>query len=181
MSEIDAGVRESYGDVRALLMHFRTRANVEDIEPALRTTLRKFEHQSGIRTELSMQGHGISLAPDLQLQVLHVVQEGLSNARKHSGAKCVWLDVQQQPQWRFEVRDNGQGFAQDDPLLDETHVGLQIMAERAQRIGAALEVISTPNHGTSVILTLPNDRATTDTSTKPVLGRAAANEKMMTV
>ena len=181
VSEIDAGVRESYGDVRALLMHFRTRANVEDIEPALRTTLRKFEHQSGIRTELSMQGHGISLAPDLQLQVLHVVQEGLSNARKHSGAKCVWLDVQQQPQWRFEVRDDGQGFAQDDPLLDETHVGLQIMAERAQRIGAALEVISTPNHGTSVILTLPNDRATTDTSTKPVLGRAAANEKMMTV
>ena len=181
VGEIDAGVRESYGDVRALLLHFRTRANAEDIEPALRTTLRKFEHQSGISAELSMQGHGVSIAPDLQLQVLHVVQEALSNARKHSDAKCVWLDVQQQPQWRFEVRDDGHGFAQDDPMLDETHVGLQIMAERAQRIGAVLEVISTPSHGTSVILTLPKDRAITDTSTNPVLGRTVPNEKMMTI
>ncbi len=179
VSEIDAGVRESYGDVRALLLHFRTRANVEDIEPALRTTLRKFEHQSGIRTELSMQGHGVSLAPDLQLQVLHVVQEALSNARKHSGAKCVWLDVQQQPQWRFEVRDDGQGFTQGSALLDETHVGLQIMAERAERIGATLEVFSTPNHGTSVILTLPADRAASDTATKSLLSSIVANQKVM--
>ena len=66
-------------------------------------------------------------------------------------------------------------------MLDETHVGLQIMAERAQRIGAVLEVISTPSHGTSVILTLPKDRAITDTSTNPVLGRTVPNEKMMTI
>lgn len=179
VSEIDEGVRESYDDVRALLMHFRTRANVEDIEPALRTTLRKFEHQSAIRTELSMQGHGVSLAPDLQLQVLHVVQETLSNVRKHSGATRVWLDVQQQPQWRFEVRDDGHGFAQDDPLLDETHMGLHIMAERAERIGATLEVFTTPNHGTSVILTLPADRATAATPTESSVLSFAPNEIVM--
>lgn len=157
-SEIDAGVRESYGDVRELLMHFRTRANEEDIEPALRTTLRKFEHQSGIHAELSMQGHSIPLAPDLQLQVLHVVQEALSNVRKHSGATRVWLDVQQQPQWRFEIRDDGKGFAHDDGHFDETHVGLRIMIERAKRVGATLEVFSTPHHGTSVVLVLPSER-----------------------
>lgn len=180
VSEIDEGVRESYGDVRALLMHFRTRANVEDIEPALRTTLRKFEHQSTIGTELSMQGHGISLAPDLQLQVLHVVQEALSNVRKHSGAARVWLDVQQQPQWRFEVRDDGHGFAQDDPLLNETHVGLHIMAERAERIGATLEVFSTPNHGTSVILTLPVDRVKAVTPSESSVSSFAPNEEVTT-
>ena len=53
LEEIDVGVRESYGDVRELLMHFRTRANAEDIEPALATTLRKFEHQSGIAATLA--------------------------------------------------------------------------------------------------------------------------------
>ncbi len=155
VGDIDEGVRESYSDVRELLLHFRTRANEEDIEPALQTTLRKFEHQSGIRTELSMQGHGIPLAPDMQLQVLHVVQESLSNVRKHSRATRVWLDVQQQPQWRFEVRDNGRGFDPGDDKLDETHVGLRIMAERAERIGGTLEVFSTPDHGSSVVLTLP--------------------------
>ena len=154
LEEIDTGVRESYGDVRELLMHFRTRASAEDIEPALATTLRKFEHQSGIQTELEIQGHGLPLPADVQIQVLHIVQEALSNVRKHAQASRVWLDVQQQPQWRFEVRDNGRGFDHDERQPDETHVGLGIMRERAQRIHARVDVLSTPGRGTSVVLTL---------------------------
>lgn len=155
LGEIDVGVRESYGDVRELLMHFRTRANAEDIEPALMTTLRKFEHQTGLKTTLQMQGHGLPLAPDTQIQVLHIVQEALSNIRKHARAGHVWLDVQQQPQWRLEVRDDGLGFASEGEPPDETHVGLRIMTERAERLGARFEVLSTPGRGTSIVLTLP--------------------------
>lgn len=155
LEEIDAGVRESYGDVRELLLHFRTRTNTEDIEPALATTLQKFEHQSGIKTALTIQGQGLPLAPDVQIQVLHIVQEALSNIRKHAHASQAWLDVQQQPTWRFEVRDDGIGFNPDTDQHDETHVGLRIMTERAQRIGAQIEVISTPSRGSSVIVTLP--------------------------
>ena len=155
VGEIDAGVRECYGDVRELLLHFRTRSTGEDIGPALLTTLRKFEHQSGLPARLLMQGHGLPLSPEMQVQVLHIVQEALSNVRKHACASHVWLDVQQQPQWRFEVRDDGIGFDADDPARAETHVGLRIMAERAERIGATLELITTPGRGTSVMLELP--------------------------
>lgn len=155
LGEIDAGVRESYGDVRELLLHFRTRTNAEDIEPALATTLQKFEHQSGIKATLQTSGYGVPLPPDLQIQVLHIVQEALSNVRKHARASQVWLSVQQQPEWRFEVRDDGIGFDADNGRLDDTHVGLRIMAERAERIGAQLEVVSTPGRGTSMVLTLP--------------------------
>ncbi len=154
LGEIDTGVRECYGDVRELLVHFRTRANAEDIEPALQTTLRKFEHQTGLKTAMQMQGQGMPLAPALQVQVLHIVHEALSNVRKHARATQVWLDVQQQPQWRFEVRDDGEGFAAADGAPDETHVGLRIMAERAERIGASVDVLSTPGRGTSIVLTL---------------------------
>ncbi len=155
LAEIDAGVRESYGDVRELLVHFRTRAQGEDIEPALQTTLRKFEHQSGLKAAMQVQGNGMPLSPDLQIQVLHIVQEALSNVRKHAHATRVWLTVQAQPQWRFEVRDDGVGFSPERDHHDETHVGLRIMAERAARIGAALDVVSTPGRGTSIVLTLP--------------------------
>jgi len=155
LEEIDLGVRESYSDVRELLLHFRTRTNTEDIEPALATTLQKFEHQSGIPTHLAIQGQGMPLSPDMQIQVLHIVQEALSNVRKHARASQVWLDVRQLPAWRFEVRDDGLGFDPQHHPLDQTHVGLRIMAERAQRIAATLEVISTPAHGCSVILSLP--------------------------
>lgn len=155
LDELDAGLRESSGDVRELLLHFRTRANAEDIEAALLSTLRKFEHQSGVRASLAMRDHGLPLLPDVQIQVLHIVQEALSNVRKHARASHVWLDVQQQPQWRFEVRDDGRGFSTEGGPPDETHVGLRIMTERAARIGARIEVFSTPGRGTSVVLTLP--------------------------
>jgi two-component system nitrate/nitrite sensor histidine kinase NarX len=91
----------------------------------------------------------------VQVQLLHVVQEALSNVRKHAGASQVWLDVQQQPLWRIEVRDDGRGFAHDDAARDEMHVGLRIMRERAAGIGAQVDVDSAPGEGTRVVVTLP--------------------------
>jgi two-component system nitrate/nitrite sensor histidine kinase NarX len=154
LDEIDMGVRESTNDVRELLVHFRTRTDSDDIEQALRTTLRKFEHQSGIPARLEMHGHGVALPSDVQLQVLHVVQEALSNVRKHAQASQVQVEVHRGPRWVFLVRDNGRGFDPDSPAQDETHVGLQIMRERAERIGAHIELHSLQGQGTEVRIEL---------------------------
>ncbi|MCC7040313.1 MAG: type IV pili methyl-accepting chemotaxis transducer N-terminal domain-containing protein [Burkholderiales bacterium] len=156
LHEIDTGVRECYGDVRELLVHFRTRPQGADIEPALRTTLRKFEHQSGLAAHLALNGHGLPLAPDVQIQVLHIVQEALSNVRKHAHAESVRLIVERTPAWRFEVRDDGVGFAVA-AQAGEDHVGLRIMHERAEKIGATLEIDSAPGRGTAIVLTLPRE------------------------
>ncbi len=154
LEEIDAGIRESTNDVRELLLHFRTRTDTEDIEQALRTTLRKFEHQSGVSTHLSMHGHAVALPSDVQLQVLHVVQEALSNVRKHAHATKVQVDVFRDPQWVFRVRDNGRGFDSAHTVFSAPHVGRRIMRERAQRIGADVRVESTPGEGTEVRIAL---------------------------
>jgi two-component system, NarL family, nitrate/nitrite sensor histidine kinase NarX len=158
IGELDTGVRESYADVRELLVHFRTRTSAEDIEPALRTTLSKFEHQTGLRARLEMEGHGVALAPDVQVQVLHIIQEALSNVRKHSSAHEVTVRVSPGPSWRFEVHDDGIGFDADTDCSDETHVGLRIMQERAERISATVDVVSSPGQGCSVVLELPGRR-----------------------
>ncbi|WP_184056161.1 type IV pili methyl-accepting chemotaxis transducer N-terminal domain-containing protein [Paraburkholderia sp. MM5384-R2] len=158
IGELEAGIHESLSDVRELLMHFRTRTNAEDIAPALQTTLQKFEHQTGLTTHLSIEGNGVPLPADVQVQVLHVVQEALSNVRKHAHAREVWVDVQQAPQWRVEVRDDGCGFAKEATAQNETHVGLRIMHERADRIGAEVEIASVPGSGTCIVLTLPERR-----------------------
>ena len=154
LDEIDTGVRESTNDVRELLLHFRTRIDNDDIEQALRTTLRKFEHQSGLSARLQMHGHGVALPSDVQLQVLHVVQEALSNVRKHAHASAVQVDVFRDPSWVFRVRDDGRGFDPATHSQDDTHVGLQIMRERAERIGARVEVHSLPDQGTEVCIEL---------------------------
>ena len=154
LGELDEGLRESYSDVRELLLHFRTRTNTEDIETAIRTTLQKFEHQSGIHSELEISGQGLPLAPDVQIQVMHVIQEALSNIRKHSKASNVWVQVRQSPNWEFEVVDNGIGFEAAEDFVDSTHVGLSIMKERAIKIGARLDVGANIPKGAKITLTL---------------------------
>lgn len=155
IDELDAGIRESTADVRELLLHFRTRTNSDDFVAALKATLHKFEHQTGLPAHLEVHGAGVPLPPDVQVQLLHVVQEALSNVRKHAGASAVWLDVRQQPAWRIEVRDDGRGFDARARGDDETHVGLRIMRERAEGIGASVHVDSTPGRGTRVVVALP--------------------------
>jgi len=153
VDEIDTGVKESYSDVRELLVHFRTRADAEEIEPALRTTLHKFRNQTGVAADIEIEGHGVALPNDVQVQVLHVVQEALSNIRKHARASSVKLRVLQAPTWRFEVTDDGVGF-ETEGLVDDGHVGLRIMSERARRIGGELSVTSRRGQGTTVSLAL---------------------------
>ena len=127
LDELDAGLKESINDVRELLVHFRTRTHADDIEVALRETLQKFEHQTGLPTRLQIEGEGLPLPADVQVHVLHVVQEALSNVRKHAHASHVSVDVRKDPPWRFVVRDNGQGF-DTSQQQGETHVGTKIMS-----------------------------------------------------
>ena len=134
------------------MLHFRTRTNIEDIEPALKSTLQKFEHQSGISTTLEMVGDGLPLPPDVQIQVMHILQEALSNVRKHAEAKNVKIIVNQSPNWTFEVVDDGRGFKSNQQ--DSTHVGMSIMQERAEKINATIKIDSIPKIGTRVLVKL---------------------------
>jgi len=154
VDELDVGVRESINDVRELLVHFRTRTNTDDIEQALQETLQKFEHQTGLPSRLDVHGEGLPLPADVQVQVLHVVQEALSNARKHAGASHIALEVRKGHRWRFVVHDDGAGFNLSQ-VRGESHVGLKIMRERAARIGAEVVISSGRGEGTTVTLTLP--------------------------
>ena len=158
----ESGLRALGGtnDVRELLVHFRTRFAQADIESAIAATLERFEGQTGIRASFLQSGTAIALSPETQIQVLHIIQECLSNARKHAGAKTVRVEMQRGPRYRFRVSDDGRGF---DPaqVTSDMHVGLRIMRERAHRIGGNLSVRSQPGAGTVVALELPleQDRA----------------------
>ena len=153
--EIAAGVRECYADVRELLVHFRTRSDHEDISAALKLTLMKFEQQTGIRTTLSETGQAMPVPAEEQVQILHILQEALSNVRKHAGASEVRVAMCRGPVYTFEVSDDGQGFDAASTSASELHVGLKIMQERARRAGASLAIDSAAGHGTRVTLTVP--------------------------
>jgi two-component system nitrate/nitrite sensor histidine kinase NarX len=151
-----AGVQESYEDVRELLHNFRSRLVEGNLIAALETTVDKFQRQTGIVAELVADVDGAPFPREQQLQLLFIVQEALSNVRKHADASRVYVRLQDRHDFTLTIEDNGSGF--DPAQLDDTgeaHVGIHIMRERAQRIDAALSVSSVPGNGTSITLTLP--------------------------
>ena len=155
LGELDSGLKESIADVRELLLHFRTRTQADDIDRAVQETLQKFQHQTGLQVSRKVTGEGLPLPQDVQIHVLHVLQEALSNVRKHAGARGVEIEIHKGELWRFLVRDDGAGF-NEGGLRSELQVGLKIMRERADQIGATVTVDSALGRGTTVTLRVPS-------------------------
>ncbi len=158
--QLREGVQESYDDVRELLVHFRTRVHHADLDSAITAALEKFEGQTGIRTAFEQQGEG---APPLQsdeIQIMHIVQESLSNIRKHAKAGTVQVQVERlQGRCQIRICDDGMGFdpVTEPNLQSDHHVGLKIMRERAHRIGGEFRITSKPGEGTCISLSLPRE------------------------
>jgi two-component system nitrate/nitrite sensor histidine kinase NarX len=153
-----AGVDESYQDVRELLHNFRTRLQEGNLLSSLEAVVEKFQRQSGITVDIEADGEGAPFPREHQLQLLFIVQEALSNVRKHANAKRVWLRLEDGPDFTLSIRDDGAGFDPDSlSKLSESHVGVHIMRERAQRIGAHLHLSGAPGAGAEVLLHLPRE------------------------
>lgn len=155
--QIREGVQESYDDVRELLLHFRTRIGSMDLQTAIRSALEKFERQTGIKADFEIRGTIPDLLPEQILQIMHIVQESLSNARKHAKASQVKIVLNCADQCVIDMYDNGTGFDVSADVGDD-HVGLRIMRERAQKIGAELIFESSKANGTHISLILSENR-----------------------
>lgn len=156
--QLREGIQESYDDVRELLVHFRTRVHHADLDSAIFSALEKFETQTGTVTEFERTGSGAPQLPEDEVQILYIVQESLSNIRKHARANAVKVRVERSLRLlRVMVEDDGVGFdpATNPAVASERHVGLKIIRERAHRIGGECTVESGPGLGTRVILTVP--------------------------
>ena len=158
---IKDGVQECYDDVRELLLNFRTKLSNKDFPEAVSTLLARFKQQTQIEVNTTWIEEGGWLNHDEQLQIIFILQESLSNIRKHAQANKVDVSLINRQDFTLKISDDGIGFDTDtiDSLSGE-HVGLGIMQERARRIDAVLDVISQPNKGTTVTLVLPQHKRT---------------------
>ncbi len=96
-----------------------------------------------------------ALSPEIQAQLIRIVQEALNNIRKHAHAKQVCIYMREwQDELVIEIQDDGQGFDADEVPELSQH-GLRGMRERADMIGADFQIISKAFQGTTVRLVLP--------------------------
>ena len=121
--------------------------------PALRTYCHTYTARTGVRVALQAEAPRARLQASVELALFRVVQEALANAAKHARASHVELVVAAADgRFRLEVRDDGVGFDPAASRGERAHWGLAIMAERAQAVGASLQVRSAPGQGTAIVV-----------------------------
>ncbi len=107
----------------------------------------------GQRIELTVTSEA-ALDPEIELELFRISQEALSNALKHARASRIEVVVDL-ADGRLDVCDDGVGFDPAGDLVRAKHLGLTSMDERAEEIGAELEIESRPGAGTRVMVRLP--------------------------
>ncbi len=150
--------QSAHADVRESILALSTPSEEWSFLPALRRYLDQVRADYGVQTELNVPA-GMSpdpLAPEVAVQVLRVVQEAVTNARKHAPGCAVLVALEPcGDELSVTVADDGCGFAVPSAETGQNgHYGLTFMRERMSQVGGSVDIVSRPGLGTSVSLSV---------------------------
>jgi two-component system nitrate/nitrite sensor histidine kinase NarX len=157
LEKIENSIDEANTELRELIAHFRAPVDRRGLLPAVERTVERFRHEGDIHIFLQKEWPSRELPPDVEIQVVRIIQEALANVRKHSEANVVRVLMRgnEHGDYIILVEDDGVGMSKQlapDGNAGE-HVGLSIMRDRARRLRGQLRIESEPGEGTRVLLT----------------------------
>jgi signal transduction histidine kinase/ligand-binding sensor domain-containing protein len=148
LDRVDAVIRS----IRELVTQLRPPALDGGLIAAVRWLATRFEQQTGMACELELADCPGFAHPDAATMAFRVVQESLTNIRRHAQARTVRIRlVPEGGSGRLEIIDDGVGF---DPKAARMGYGLLGMEERATALAATFEIVSSPSRGTTVRVTM---------------------------
>jgi signal transduction histidine kinase len=163
VQEFDRGLailREALAEIRRLIAGLRPLV-LEDfgLATAIREQLQLLQEQQGWEAELSTRLRATRLPVPVEVGLYRIAQEALNNAAKHAHTRKVSVRLEERNNGiLLEVRDFGRGFIDEEARNGSEaghRVGLPGMEERAQLLGGACRITSSPGHGTRVRVELP--------------------------
>jgi signal transduction histidine kinase len=151
--------READVDIRESITGLRETISEHGLITTLTQYLAKYEKNYGIQTRLegSETFTNGAFEPLVEVQLLRILQEALTNVRKHANARCVRIAFfLEDGRASVTIHDDGRGFDPDASSAGmEEHVGLRVMRERAEEVGGSLSLQSATGQGTELILHVP--------------------------
>ena len=151
-------LRRELGDVRSFISELRPPLLTElGLNGAILDAVEQMRTLTGIPIGALLDADADALGAGEQTVVLRMVQEALQNVRKHATASTASVATRIEGEdWVVEVRDDGRGFEPGTVVAPgRRNYGLQFMRERADLIGARLDVRSQPDGGTVVRVAIP--------------------------
>jgi signal transduction histidine kinase len=154
-AEVTQALDSAIAEAKQAVVTMRAGDRDEPLTELLGQVVDDFCARSGLRAEVQFTDLPTTpLPPRTQAEVLRILQEALTNVRKHADATVVRVGAEvEDGRLRLHVTDNGRGFRAAETSGDG--LGLQGMKERARLMGGELRVTSAPSAGTHVELTLP--------------------------
>jgi signal transduction histidine kinase len=138
-------------EARFAVLALSSASGTAPFDAALRRYVEVLTADGALEVELEIDPK-IRLAPDEQIEIFRIVQEGLANVRKHSGARTAWVRISEEGGSRSVlVEDDGAGFEGDGNGGGQ---GLRNIRLRAETIGGALAIRSQPGRGTALEIVL---------------------------
>jgi signal transduction histidine kinase len=156
LTELAAAARSIYVDVREAILGLRSPVVPGvGLVAAVEEYAARFAEASkiAVRVDATAPARRLDLAPNVEAQVFRIVQEALTNVRKHSGAGRAevafgvgdgWLEV--------DITDDGHGIGGSPSAADRPRYGIQAMRERAETIGGTVDWTNPPIGGCRVHL-----------------------------
>lgn len=154
--EVAQALDTAIAEAKQAVVTMRADERERPLEELMSGAVADFAGRSGVRADFSAADLPTSLSARNQAEVLRVLQEALTNVRKHADATVVRVSAAvDQGTLHLAVMDNGRGFRPGETSGDG--VGVQGMKERARLMGGDLRIVSEPSGGTAVHLLVPLD------------------------
>jgi signal transduction histidine kinase len=151
-TEVADAIDNALAEARHAVAAMRAGSESGPLLDLLGRVVEDFADRFALHAELVATGPPPELDPKSQAEIVRIVQEALTNVRKHADATVVRVNVNTDGVLRITINDNGRGF---HPDAGAAGFGLDSMRQRADLIGASLTISSKPQDGSRVELRLP--------------------------
>lgn len=164
MDDFSRALNDAYRQLRELLTTFRLTLQQADLPSALHEMLDTLQGQTTAKLSLDCRLPTLALDAQMQVHLLQIIREAVLNAIKHASASEIAVSCVTAPDGDHTVyiRDNGVGIGEPDEPAG--HYGLNIMRERAERLGGTLSFSQPSGGGTLVSISFRSTESEEDAS-----------------
>jgi PAS domain S-box-containing protein len=156
LSRIGESARQAVKEMRLFLYQMQPiDVDKDGLISVLHHRLAAVEGRADIKARL-LADEEITISKDKEIALYYIAQEALNNILRHARAKSIAVTLKQgRKNVILEIRDDGCGF--DPKRVDRAGLGLRNMKERTSQINGNLRIMSKPDQGTTIIITVHKD------------------------
>ncbi len=158
LESLQAELEQGLSDFRYLITELDPSTVLSNfgLAEGIRRYLEQYEVKTGLNTGLQINTNFGRLPTIIETAIFRIIQETLSNVHRHANATQVDISIEEQDSvLHFSITDNGDGLMSEKIGMSRKNLGLARMIDYAELLNGKLRVLSEPQHGTQVILSIP--------------------------